>query len=123
MIRDHLKGKTIVVLVYSPMCGYCAAMRNEWTDAARKMAGEGMVVVDMDVRNTIDDSMPLPRIASEGMAGVPHLVAIRNNSRFTFDGERTSPAMLAWAKSVQKLKPVINASAPQKPSTMKKSKK
>lgn len=114
VIKDHLKGQTIVVFVYSPMCGYCEAMRSEWDDAAKHMARNGIVVVDMDVRNTHDPNVPLARVAAEGLNGVPHLIAIRGNNIDTYQNERTSKMMQSWAKSIRDKKAPVPSAAPKK---------
>lgn len=105
VISEHLKGKTIVIFVYSPMCGYCAAMRDEWNDAAQKMSKKGIVVVEMDVRNTDDVSLPLPYIAGKDMTGVPHLLGIQGKTILTHSGERTSPGIQKWAQDLSRTKP------------------
>lgn len=105
VIKDHLKGQTIVVFVYSPMCGYCEAMRPEWNEAARQMSRNGIVVVDMDVRNTDNPNIPLARVAAQGMTGVPHLQAIHGNSIDTFNDERKAAAILNWVKAARDKKP------------------
>ena len=97
--RHQQQGETTIVLVYSPMCGHCAAMRDEWSRAAARIASAGIPVVDMDVQHTYDNAdMFLPTAASQGLGGVPHLVAL-NGSRVVgaFEGPRTEANIVRWA--------------------------
>jgi thiol-disulfide isomerase/thioredoxin len=119
VMNEHLKGKTIIVFVYSPMCGYCMAMREEWNDAAEKMAKKGIVVVEMDVGNTDDTRLPLARVLTQDLKGVPHIQGFHNKTNATYDGERTSKAITTWAQNIGKTPPQKNngKTPPQKKKT------
>ncbi len=103
--RDHKLGKTIIIFVYSPHCPYCVQMFPDWSKASRIISNDSQFsVINMDSRhlaNNNTSNVPLLRIASDNMKGVPHLVALTGDGRTNlYQGNRSTPSLLSWTDSL-----------------------
>lgn len=77
-------------------------MREEWDSAAMNLS-KGVTVVDMDVRNTYNN-LPMSKMASQNMNGVPHLQTFFNGRSWVYNGARDSRSIQNWVKAIQNLK-------------------
>jgi hypothetical protein len=102
-IKSKLALAPTVVLVHSPMCGHCAAMRPQWDAVVPRLVKRGINVIEVDAQ-TLRSARPghIASILREdpSFKGVPHVVRVSPDmNRITqYTGaNRDANSIYAWA--------------------------
>jgi hypothetical protein len=92
-----------LLLVHSTYCGHCHSLRDDFEDAAKKIAKWGTNVVDVNsqsLRQTSKkDNVILKAVESTQMMGVPHLVLLGEKGKVlgVYGGDRSSADLVSFA--------------------------
>lgn len=82
--------KDKIIWFYSPGCGYCTNMENDW--AIFKSRAPSNFVLEK-INTTKNQKMA----DDFGVEGVPHIVKIKNGKRTVYSGDRSAKDLLKFA--------------------------
>jgi hypothetical protein len=132
--RAVVGAPRVIVLVYSPHCGHCSAMRGAWDNAVRSYVAcprsVGTRVVEIDARTLAqaqqqqqqqqqeDGDRAISAIAGPGYNGVPHIVRLMRGSPAPtlYDGDRSESSFLRFFREGP-TPPPTNKAKPTRKST------
>ncbi|KAE9556544.1 hypothetical protein FO519_000238 [Halicephalobus sp. NKZ332] len=83
----------VLTMFYAPWCGYCKKLKPHFSEAAKELMGEAILVaVDL----TQDGNKPLGH--DYKISGYPTLIRFHKGKQVIFEGERTKEKIVAFAK-------------------------
>lgn len=127
------KRRFIMVLVHSPWCGFCQAMRESWNSAVQEIessSNSALDIVEIDSSAMGSPPSKMEKLAKSN--GVPHIVMIHPDDKVeTYSGNRSAESFVSFAnvtnktssKNPPKRPPTPSAKKPIKKPVLKSSKK
>lgn len=83
---------TRVYWFYSPKCGYCHKMKDEWNKVEKDM----LLSMNRTVNVNIIEPKNQKLCDEYDVKTVPHIVKVKNGKRYLYTGNRTKKDIIQW---------------------------